>query len=122
MADTMTQVSALKQAKQTMDTQLKQMNLTDIDELQDDLQELFEAHTEIQDLLSRSFATPEGLDEDELEAELMSLEAELDVDDLDENELPSYLTTTRDPLSELPTISQKAPGMVQPSTSTIRQV
>jgi len=122
MADTMTQVNALKHAKASMDKQFKELDVADVEDLQDDLQDMFDTHNEIQDLLSRSFATPDGLDDDELESELMSLEAELDADDLGEDELPSYLKASKDPLDSLPSVSQTAPGGALPQAAAVRQL
>jgi charged multivesicular body protein 5 len=107
MKDTMLQVSVLKEAKASMDTQLKAINISDIEELQDDLQDMFDTNNEIQDLLSRSYATPDGLDDDDLEAELMTLEADLDDDTVAET--PSYLSAMSDPLADLPQIPTAQP-------------
>lgn len=121
MQDTMLQVGALKQAKATMTQQLEQINVADIEDLQEDLQDMFEFNNEVQELLSRSFATPDGIDDDLLEQELMTLEADLG-DDMGEEAAPSYLQSaplgaSADPL-DLPSVPTTRPlaGQYGPST------
>ncbi len=36
--------------------------------MQDQMQDLMDTHNEIQDIMSRSYAVPDGVDEDDLEA------------------------------------------------------
>ncbi|KYQ89802.1 SNF7 family protein [Tieghemostelium lacteum] len=87
MKDTITTVSAMKQGAKEMKTQLKQINIDDVDDLQDQMQDLLDYNTEIQDSLSRAYMTPDTLDDSELEAELMSMGEEMEL----EMSTPSYL-------------------------------
>jgi charged multivesicular body protein 5 len=115
MQDTMLQVGALKQAKQTMTQQLEQIKVDDIEDLQEDLQDMFEFNNEVQELLSRSFATPDGIDDDLLEQELMTLEADLG-DELGEEAAPSYLSSASADL-DLPSVPTTRPIASQQNTS-----
>lgn len=114
MSDTMLQVGALKQAKATMSQQLEQINFGDIEDLQEDLQDMFEFNNEVQDLLSRSFATPDGVDDDMLEQELMTLEADLG-EEMGEEAAPSYLQTHSE--LDLPSVPTTRPIPSQQGTS-----
>lgn len=89
LKDTFAQVEALKGAKATLDSQIKSFNVDSVEDLQDDLQDLFDTSSQIQDVLSRQYDAPDGLDDADLEAELMSLESELIEEEADD--LPSYL-------------------------------
>lgn len=89
LKDTFAQVEALKSAKATLDGQVKSFNIDSVADLQDDLQDLFDSTTQIQDALARQYDTPEGMEDADLEAELMSLESELIEEEADD--LPSYL-------------------------------
>ncbi|GAM17296.1 hypothetical protein SAMD00019534_004710 [Acytostelium subglobosum LB1] len=87
MQDTIITVSAMKQGAKEMKKQFKQIDVDDIDSLQDEMQDLLDFNNEIQSSLSRAYETPESLDESELEAELMSMDEELELEDT-----PSYLS------------------------------
>jgi hypothetical protein len=65
--------------------------------MQDDLADMFEDMNEVNDLMGRAYGTPEGLDDDDLEAELAALGDEFD------NELV---------MDELDAAAQHAPSMV----------
>lgn len=99
LKDTYAQVEALKSAKMTLDSQIKSFNVDSVADLQDDLQDLFDSTSEIQDVLARQYDSPDGLDEADLEAELMGLEAELIEDEADD--LPSYLLSPAAPTHEI---------------------
>eukprot|EP01117_Protostelium_nocturnum_P013222 TRINITY_DN4921_c0_g1_i1.p1 TRINITY_DN4921_c0_g1~~TRINITY_DN4921_c0_g1_i1.p1 ORF type:complete len:244 (+),score=89.26 TRINITY_DN4921_c0_g1_i1:104-733(+) len=86
MKDTITTVAAMKQASTEMKKQFKQIKIEDIDNMQDELADIFEQHNEIQDSLGRSYDVGE-VDESELDDELAALGDELEMD-----EAPSYLT------------------------------
>merc|ERR1712137_292636 len=83
-------VNAMKHANTQMKKQFKQINIDSVEDLYDDMAELMEENDMIQEAMSRSFSTPEDLDENELEAELDALGDELLMGE-DEEQLPSYL-------------------------------
>lgn len=95
LKDTYVQVEALKSAKATLDTQIKSFNVDSVEDLQDDLQDLFDSTSQIQDVLARQYDSPDGMDDADLEAELMSLESEFIEEEADD--LPSYLLNTSAP-------------------------
>ena len=67
----------------------KDLNIDDVDDITDDLAELMYDMDEINEALGQNFATPEDIDEADLEAELDMLDDELE-EELAE-ETPSYL-------------------------------
>jgi charged multivesicular body protein 5 len=105
LKDTFVQVEALKSAKATLDSQIKSFNVDSVADLQDDLQDLFDSTSQIQDALSRQYDMPDGIDDADLEAELMSLESELVEDEGDD--LPSYLLNASAPTHD-PNASKNA--------------
>lgn len=108
MQDTVTMVSAMKEANKQMKTQFKAIDVDSIEDIYDDMEDLMEEHNMMQDILSRAFGTPEDLDENELEAELEALGDEL-LDGEDMDILPTYLQTNE--LESVPTtIPQAAPS------------
>jgi len=81
--DTQTTVFAMKAAAQALKVENQKIDIGSVEDLQDDLADMFEDMAEINDLMARSYATPDGLDEDDLEAELAALGDELEgLDDL----------------------------------------
>merc|ERR1712000_727740 len=91
-------VNAMKQANVQMKKQFKQINIDSVEDLYDDMAELMEENDMIQEAMSRSFSTPEDLDENELEAELDALGDELLMGE-DEEQIPSYLMESSVPNS-----------------------
>lgn len=72
-------VSAMKAANSELKAQVRQnINIDEIEDLQDDMAELMEDFTDINESLGRNFATPDDIDESELEAELDMLDDELE--------------------------------------------
>lgn len=92
-------VAAMKtantQLKQTLKTQL---NINEVDDLADDMADLLDEFNEINDALGRNFATPDDIDEAELDAELELLEDELEDELLEDDAVPSYLQETTMPV------------------------
>merc|ERR1712137_1278114 len=101
MNDTVVMVNAMKHANTQMKKQFNQINIDSVEDLYDDMAELMEENDMIQEAMSRSFSTPEDLDENELEAELDALGDELLMGE-DEEQLPSYLIESASIPSTIP--------------------
>jgi len=67
------------------------LNVDEIDDIADDMAELMCDFEEMNDILGRSFATPEYIDESELDAEVDMLDDELEGEIIEEDAVPSYL-------------------------------
>eukprot|EP00892_Ulva_mutabilis_P012589 jgi/Ulvmu1/9702/UM055_0040.1 len=93
MKDTADQVNVMKQAQSALATQMQHVNIDDVDELQEKMQDLWYDHEEIQDMLGRSFAVQDDIDEDELMGELDLIEDELalEVDSAPATGVPTFL-------------------------------
>merc|ERR1712137_632860 len=104
-------VNAMKHANTQMKKQFKQINIDSVEDLYDDIAELMEENDMIQEAMSRSFSTPEDLDETELEAELDALGDELLMGE-DEEQLPSYLMESSVPSEGLPETGMQQPDQV----------
>jgi charged multivesicular body protein 5 len=92
--DSHTTIAAMKDAAKQMKVEHKKIDLNEIEDLNDDLADMFEDMNEISETLGRSYGTPDYIDEDDLEAELACLGDEFD-EELGEEvsmEQPSYLT------------------------------
>eukprot|EP00727_Mastigamoeba_balamuthi_P002054 m51a1_g11846 putative charged multivesicular body protein 5 (211) ;mRNA; f:476966-477889 len=100
--DNMVTVDAMRTGARELKSAMKKMDVGKIEEMQDDMQDLLDMNAEISDALGRSYDTPEGLDETELEAELDALGAEMET----EGETPSYLSA----LQAAPAPSTELPG------------
>ena len=69
----------MKAANQQLKTTLrKDLDIDDVDGLADEMAELMDDFNEINDALGRNFATPDDIDESELDAELEMLGDELE--------------------------------------------
>jgi charged multivesicular body protein 5 len=103
-------VAAMKAAnKELKATIRKDLNIDDVDDIADDMAELMDDFNYINEALGRNFATPDDLDEADLDAELEMLGDELEEELATESEsvdaTPSYLMPAMP--SQLP--SQKLP-------------
>ena len=104
---TVTTVTALKassnvELKKTIRQDL--LDIDSVDELADDIAELMDDFNEINEALGRNFATPDDIDEADLDAELEMLGDEFETIDELESE-PSYLQA-----SQLPATPQGMPS------------
>merc|ERR1712146_472590 len=73
LKDTADTVSAMKTANKELKKQFKSINISQVDDLQDDMADLLEQAEEVQATLGRSYNT-DDIDEDDLEAELAAME------------------------------------------------
>merc|ERR1719159_1124494 len=73
LKDTIDTVAAMKDANKSLTKQFKQVNISQVEDLQDDMSDLLEQAEEIQDALGRSYNT-DDIDEADLEAELAAME------------------------------------------------
>jgi charged multivesicular body protein 5 len=81
------------------------LDIDDVEDLADDMAEMMEDFNDINEALGRNFATPEDLDEADLEAELEMLDLEGELEDEVEDATPSYLQASSlpdTPTTELP--------------------
>ncbi|KAL0008154.1 hypothetical protein SO802_009656 [Lithocarpus litseifolius] len=82
------QMSALKSANKELKGMMKTVKIQDIDNLQDEMMDLMDVSSEIQESLGRSYNVPDDIDEDDLMGELDALEADMGTE---ADGVPSYL-------------------------------
>jgi charged multivesicular body protein 5 len=73
LKETATTVSAMKDANKQLKKDFKAINISQVEDLQDDMEDLLEQAEEVQATLGRSYNT-DDIDEAELEAELADME------------------------------------------------
>lgn len=106
MADTHIQVSALKDASKDLKKQFKNFRIEDVENMQDELRDLYEETQEIQEVMGRAYDLPEEVDEDEMMAELDGLAF-----DMEKEKDASYLDEALSaPPTRLPPMSAPAGG------------
>ncbi|WFD41281.1 Vacuolar protein-sorting-associated protein 60 [Malassezia japonica] len=88
LRNTMATVDAMQVANKEMRRTYGNLNIDKIEQIQDDMEDLLEQSSAIQETMSRSYGVPDDIDETELEAELEALEEDPGQDEL---EVPSYL-------------------------------
>jgi len=71
----------MQQAAKEMKKQYKNIDIDKVERLQDDMFDMMADANEIQEVLSRSYETPEYIDEDDVMDELNALEADMGTDD-----------------------------------------
>jgi len=100
-------VAAMKAANTELKrTMKKDLNIDEVEDIAEDMAELMDDFNEINDALGRSFATPDYIDEADLDAELELLEDEFEEEALElEDSTPAYLQT-----SSMPAVPGKAVG------------
>eukprot|EP01086_Lenisia_limosa_P008650 TRINITY_DN3062_c0_g1_i3.p1 TRINITY_DN3062_c0_g1~~TRINITY_DN3062_c0_g1_i3.p1 ORF type:complete len:195 (-),score=62.54 TRINITY_DN3062_c0_g1_i3:39-623(-) len=74
MQDTVTTVNAMKAANVQIQKEFKGIDLGKIEDMQDDMEDLFEQNQEIQEVMSRSYGGMDDVCDADLEAELADLE------------------------------------------------
>jgi len=103
-------VAALKQSNAEMKRTIgNQLNISDVDDLADEMAELMDDFNEINEVLGQNFATPDDIDEADLDAELEMLADELEEED-ELNSEPSYLQANQ--LPDTPSGLPAQPGRV----------
>ena len=112
LRNTITTVEAMKVGAKEMKAQYKKINVDKIDSLHDEMEDMMEQATDIQEALSRTYGTPEDIDEADLEAELDALGDEIAFED----EVPSYLNDASSvPVNNPPEyVDMPAPSSRQP--------
>lgn len=96
-------VDGMKTANAELKKQYKKINLDKIEAMQDEMEDLMEMSNEIQETLGRSYNLPDGLEDEDLEAELDALGDDFG---LEEEEVPSYLDEPT-----LPSVSNQEPKL-----------
>lgn len=86
MRSTVDTVTVMKATAKDMKSQMRRMDMGKVEDLRDTIEDLMTETNEINEVLSRSYGTPEYLDEEDLEAELGML---MEYQEVEEN--PSYL-------------------------------
>ncbi|THU50828.1 hypothetical protein C4D60_Mb06t24450 [Musa balbisiana] len=88
-------MSALKSANKELKGVMKTVNISDIDSMQDEMLDMMDISTEIQESLGRSYNVPDDIDEEELFGELDALEADMGAE-IESDAVPSYLQPDRE--------------------------
>ncbi|KAJ7554861.1 hypothetical protein O6H91_05G012900 [Diphasiastrum complanatum] len=89
-------MSAMKAANKDLKGTMKSLNVDDIDRMQDEMMDLVDYSSEIQESLGRSYNVPDDLDEEELMGELSALEDEMGTETA-ADAVPSYLQPDKEP-------------------------
>lgn len=108
-------VAAMKSAGAQLKATLKNdLNIDSVEDLADDMAEMFEDFNEINEALGRNFATPDDISEGDLEAELEMLEDELEGELAEADSTPAYLQANQmpdTPTTELPFSDNRLPAV-----------
>ena len=108
----------MKDASKVLKAENAKISINDIEDMQDDMEELLEDAGEISEILGRSYATPDDVDEADLDAELACLGDELESIDMLGESTPSLSSTsTVAATSSLPVSAPSYAMPVQPSSS-----
>jgi len=72
--DAQTTITAMQAATKTLKAEHKKIKIADIDNMQDEMEDMLEDVGEISEILGRSYGMPDGIEEEDLDAELACLE------------------------------------------------
>jgi len=93
--DSVQTVQAMKAASKGLRSAFKrnELNISGIEQLQDDMADLMDMHNDIQDVLGQNYGVPDDIDEEDLMGELDALEADMahETEHTAESGLPAYL-------------------------------
>ena len=126
LIETKSTVDAMKAGVKQMKQEYKNVNISEIEDLQDDLQDMMADANEVQEALGRSYGVPD-VDESELEAELEALGDELqrdaDTSFLDEVTTPAAVPSVPAslPASKEPTALASSSGVKLTNDPTASQ-
>ena len=86
-------VDALKSGASQMKQEYAKLNIDQIEDVADDMEELLQDQQEINEILGRTYAVPDGFDETELENEFAMLEEEVALERMSagNSNIPSYI-------------------------------
>jgi len=96
LKDAQQTMSAMKAANKDLKGTMKTLKMDDIDKMQDEMMDLVDYSSEIQETLGRSYGVPDDLDEEELMGELDALEADMGLE-TESDGMPSYLQDDKEP-------------------------
>lgn len=91
LIETKSTVDAMKAGVKQMKQEYKNLNISEIEDIQDDLEDMMADSNEIQEAMSRSYAVPD-VDDAELEAELEALGDEIHTGETDTSFLDEVAT------------------------------
>lgn len=117
--DTVQTVQALKGAGQEMKQAMKknkELDISYIEKMQDDMFDMMDMASEINEAMGRSYAVPDEVDESDLMAELDALEADMGTET--DKEGPSYLQEPD--MSDLPAVPTKEADKPQAEATALR--
>lgn len=102
LRNAMVTVDAMKSANKELKKQYGKINIDQIESLQDEMADLMDMSSELQDTMARNYAVPDDISDTELDAELEALGEEMEFESAqnEANGIPSYLL---DSSSTLPT-------------------
>ncbi|EFC44777.1 predicted protein [Naegleria gruberi] len=79
--DSVDTINAMKYASKTLKKQFKEVNADKVEDLYDDIADQMEDVNDLQEIMSRSYQTPEEVDDNDLMAELDMLEGDMVAED-----------------------------------------
>lgn len=104
LIETKSTVEAMKAGVNQMKKEYKNLNISEIEDLQDDMQDMMQDANEVQEALSRTYGVPD-VDEAELEAELEALG-----DELQKDTDTSFLDEVATPAAIVPSVPSTQPS------------
>ncbi|KAK9354012.1 Snf7-domain-containing protein [Lipomyces doorenjongii] len=90
LRNVMTTVDAMKGANKELKKQYGKINIDKIESIQDEMEDLLDMSSELQETMARSYALPDDVSETELDAELEALGDEMSYD-VEGEGVPSYM-------------------------------
>ena len=87
-------VDAMKAGAATMKQEYAKMNIDAIEQVADDMEDLLYDQQDINEILGRTYAVPDGFDESALESEFAQLEEEVALERMSGGTVPSYIPDT----------------------------
>lgn len=91
LKNVMVTVDVMKQTNKDLKKQYGKINIDKIEDLQDEMADLLDISSEIQETMSRNYNVPDDVSESELDAELEALGEELEFEANEGESVPSYL-------------------------------
>lgn len=118
LKNTMITVDAMRQTNKELRKTYGKINIDKLEDMQDEMLDLIDQSNELQNVLGRSYDVPDDISESELDAELEALGDELDInDELNGEQLPSYLTDIGNTETKLPSFIEDEPSQVDETNS-----
>lgn len=118
LKNTMITVDAMRQTNKELRKTYGKIDIDKLEDMQDEMLDLIDQSNDLQAALGRSYDVPDDISESELDAELEALGDEMEFENFEGEEVPSYLNDGLD-TDKLPSFLQDEPAKEEQTANPV---